>query len=60
MECYPLTDNIDEFIDKRIEDKERIDFLKRYGFNVIVIWNHDIDNGNYKKILKKLKEEIRY
>lgn len=59
VDCYPLTEDIYETSKKQHEDIIRIKRLRQMGHNIILIWNHDIDNGNYKKIIKRLIADIK-
>jgi len=52
INCYPFTNDIYKTSKKQHDDILRIKRLKQMGFNVIVIWEHDIINGKYKKILR--------
>ena len=53
VKCRPLVDDIFKAQSKRLYDMDRKFNLERMGFKVIVLWEHDINSGKYKKILRK-------
>jgi hypothetical protein len=66
--CNPVIYNENDFarIDENvklsakdiwIKDKIRIDFLKKIGYNVLIIWERDW-NSNRKECIEKIKEHL--
>jgi len=53
VKCHPLQPDIYKAMDKQHADIQRKFNLERMGFKVIVIWEHDINNEKYKKILNR-------
>jgi len=53
MRCEPLQQDIYKAMDKQHADIERKFNLEQMDLKVIVIWEHDINSGKYKKILKR-------
>ena len=58
IDCYPLQEDINIAIDKHYHDTQRIIKLEKMGFKVVVIWEHDITSGKYKKTLKNIFKEV--
>lgn len=54
VDCRPLVEDVFKAQEKRLYDIKRKTNLERMGFKVIVIWEHDIKNKAYKKILKRV------
>jgi len=60
LKCYPIleeksNENYEYHSFKRHYDKMINEDLIQQGFIVIRIWEHDVNNGNYKKILRGIK-----
>ncbi|MDO8725046.1 MAG: hypothetical protein Q7J35_03140 [Candidatus Methanoperedens sp.] len=63
LECFPIDEVSHEkwkFQSERREYDRIINKkLIKQGFRVIRIWQHDVDNGRYKKIIKRLIADIK-
>jgi DNA mismatch endonuclease Vsr len=46
-------------IEQKEHDRNINEDLTKQGYRVVRIWQHDIDNGNYKKIINQLIAEIK-
>ena len=63
--CSPKSDSsLSQFwLEKReknqVRDARQIEAMKRDGWDVLVVWEHDFRNGNYKAILSKAVAEAR-